>query len=53
MKCKELGKDVLERFKAKRAMIIYASILMGRPISCSNGIITVEFDEDYSLVQID
>ena len=42
-------KDVLERFKAKRAMIIYASILMGRPISCSNGIITVEFDEDYKL----
>ena len=30
-------------------MIIYASILMGRPISCSNGIITVEFDEDYKL----
>ena len=42
-------KDVLERFKAKRAMIIYASILMGRPISCTNGIITVEFDEDYKL----
>lgn len=42
-------KDLLERFKAKRAMIIYASILMGRPISCSNGIITVEFDEDYKL----
>lgn len=40
-------KDVLERFKVKRAMIVYASILVGRPISCSNGIITIEFDEDY------
>ena len=42
-------KDILERFKARRAMIIYASILMGRPISCNNGIVTVEFDEDYKL----
>ena len=25
-------KDILERFKAKRAMIIYASILTGKPI---------------------
>ena len=42
-------KDILERFKARRAMIIYASILMGRPISCNNGVVTVEFDEDYKL----
>ena len=40
-------KDILERFKAKRAMIIYASISMGRPISCVNGVITIEFDDDY------
>ena len=28
-------KDILDRFKARRAMIIYASILTGRPIACS------------------
>lgn len=42
-------KDVLERFKARRAMIIYASILMARPVACSGGVVTVEFDEDYKL----
>ena len=42
-------KDILDRFKARRAMIIYASILTGRPIACSKGIITIKFDSDYKL----
>ena len=40
-------KDVLERFKARRAMVIYASILTGKPISCENGIVTIEYSEEY------
>ena len=40
-------KDVLERFKARRAMIIYASILTGKPISCVNGIVTIQYEEQY------
>lgn len=42
-------KDILDRFKARRAMIIYASILTGRPVACSNGIVTIQFDSDYKL----
>lgn len=40
-------KDILERFKARRAMIIYASILTGKPISCINGIVTIQYEEQY------
>ena len=40
-------KDILERFKARRAMIIYASILTGKPISCTNGIVTIQYEEQY------
>ena len=38
---------MLERFKARRAMVIYASILTGKPIACSKGIVTVEYDEQF------
>ena len=30
-------------------MIIYASILTGRPVACSKGIVTIQFDSDYKL----
>lgn len=40
-------KDILERFKARRAMIIYASILTGKPISCVGGIVTIQYEEQY------
>ena len=40
--------EILESFKARRAMIIFASISTGRPIDCSNGIITVQYDDQYS-----
>ena len=41
-------KDILEEFKNRRAMIIYASITTGRPASCQNGVITVQYTEQYS-----
>ena len=28
-------------------MVIYASILTGKPISCENGIVTIEYSEEY------
>ena len=40
-------KDILERFKARRAMVIYASILTGKPVACANGVVTIEYDEEY------
>ncbi|MCI5727077.1 MAG: DNA polymerase III subunit gamma/tau [Clostridium sp.] len=42
-------KDILEAFKSRRAMIVYASLLEGRPIDCKNGVVTVMFGQDYSL----
>ena len=41
-------KDILERFKARRAMIVYASILTGKPIECSKGIVTIHYTEEYA-----
>ena len=41
-------KDILEELKNRRAMIIYASITTGRPVSCKDGIITVEYTDEYS-----
>lgn len=40
-------RDILERFKAKRAMVIYASILTGKPVACSSGVVTIQYDEEY------
>lgn len=40
-------KDILERVKARRAMIVYASLLTGKPIDCRAGIVTIQYDEQY------
>jgi len=39
--------DILEKFKARRKMIIYASIVTGKPIKCENGVLTIEYEEQY------
>ena len=44
---KRSWKDILERFKARRAMIVYASMLTGKPVDCKNGILTIEYEEQY------
>lgn len=40
-------KDILERFKSRRAMIVYASMVTGKPIECRNGILTIEYEEQF------
>lgn len=40
-------KDVLEHIKARRAMIVFATLRTGNPIACENGIITIEYEEQY------
>ena len=40
--------EILEKFKAKRAMIIYASIVTAKPYSLKNGVLTLEYDAMYS-----
>ena len=39
-------RDILEGFKARREMIISSLIMIGKPVGCSNGIITIEFDSE-------
>lgn len=41
-------KDILETFKGKRMMIIYASLVTGEPVKCEGGIIYVKFESDYA-----
>lgn len=40
-------KDILERFKARRAMIVYASMLTGKPVECKNGVLTIEYEDQF------
>ena len=40
-------KDILERFKARRKMIIYASMVTGKPVECKNGILTIEYEDQF------
>jgi DNA polymerase-3 subunit gamma/tau len=40
--------EILEKFKAKRAMIIYASIVTAKPYSFKNGVVTLEYDGMYA-----
>lgn len=41
-------KDILEAFKARRAMIVFASIVTGKPVDCKNGILTILYSEKYA-----
>ncbi|WP_138205080.1 DNA polymerase III subunit gamma/tau [Haloimpatiens lingqiaonensis] len=45
---KKSWKDILEVFKAKRKMVIYASLMTGRVIACSGGIIQIKYDKEFA-----
>lgn len=40
-------KDMLERIKAKRAMIVFASLVTGKVVDCREGIVVIEYDEQF------
>lgn len=40
--------EILEAFKAKRAMIVYASIVTAKPYSMKNGVVTLEYEAMYA-----
>ena len=40
--------EILQKFKSRRAMIIYASIVTAKPYSFKNGIVTLEYDSTYA-----
>lgn len=44
---KRAWKDILERFKARRAMVVYASLSTGKPVYCNNGVIEIQYEDQY------
>lgn len=44
---KRAWRDILERFKARRAMVVYASLSTGKPVSCNNGVIEIQYEDQY------
>jgi DNA polymerase-3 subunit gamma/tau len=40
--------EIIEAFKAKRAMIVYASIVTAKPYSIKNGVVTLEYEATYA-----
>ena len=40
--------EILENFKAKRAMIVYASIVTAKPYSVKSGVVTLEYEAMYA-----
>jgi len=40
--------EILEKFKAKRAMIVYASIVTAKPYSFKSGVVTLEYEAMYA-----
>lgn len=44
---KKAWNDVLEHIKARRAMIVFATLRTGIPVECENGVITIEYEEQF------
>ncbi|QAA30275.1 DNA polymerase III subunit gamma/tau [Clostridium manihotivorum] len=49
---KRAWKDIMEGFKARRAMVVYASLITGKPSSVEEGVVTIEYEEQYSFNKI-
>lgn len=45
---KKSWKDILEIFKARRHMVLYASLVTGKIETCNRGIITIKYDPQYA-----
>ncbi len=41
-------KEIMEALKARRQMIIQASIIVGQPVKCDRGVIEVRFTKEYA-----
>lgn len=45
---KKSWKDILETVKARRHMVVYASIVTGKPVACNGGVIEIEYEKQFS-----
>ncbi|MBZ9632757.1 DNA polymerase III subunit gamma/tau [Clostridium sp. FP1] len=49
---KKSFKDILDMFKARRHMVIYASLLTGEIVSCHGGVIELSYEKQYAFNKI-
>ncbi|EJO5348941.1 DNA polymerase III subunit gamma/tau [Clostridium botulinum] len=45
---KKMWHDILEAFKARRLMVLYAALVTANIVNCKEGIITLNYDNQYS-----
>ena len=45
---KKAWRDILEAFKNRRAMVIYASLVTGAPVSANEDEVIIEYDDQYA-----
>lgn len=45
---KKSWKDILEVFKARRQMVIYASLITGKVTGCNNSVIEIQYEEQFA-----
>ncbi|MCH5138332.1 DNA polymerase III subunit gamma/tau [Clostridiaceae bacterium UIB06] len=45
---KKSWKDILEAFKARRQMVLFAALTTGEVVKCENGVITIRYHRDYA-----
>jgi DNA polymerase-3 subunit gamma/tau len=45
---KKKWKDILETFKARRHMVLYASLMTGKLVGCNKGVVEIFYDNQYS-----
>lgn len=45
---KKSWRDILEIFKARRMMSLYASLITGEVVNCKNAVVQINFSEQYS-----
>ncbi|MBW9147322.1 DNA polymerase III subunit gamma/tau [Clostridium sp. CM027] len=49
---KKSFKDILDMFKARRHMVIYASLMTGEIVSCDGGVIELGYEKQYAFNKI-
>ncbi|BAH08431.1 DNA polymerase III subunit gamma/tau [Clostridium kluyveri] len=45
---KKRWKDILELFKSRHYMVLFAALTTGKIVNCEKGVITIEYDKNYA-----
>jgi len=49
---KKKWRDILETIKARRAMVVFASLMTGEIIDCTNGVLSIGYEAQYAFNKI-